>query len=243
MKICMFCITYNRPKSLSRIIECFLRQTHPQRELLILDDADQYGHQTGDGWQIVSVPRRFRTMGEKRNAAIAMASGDVDGYLCVDDDDVYLPHTLAAVNDSLEQGAWSQPRQVLEFNPDKSLKRCETYNRKNPESIAYHASWAYRRDALVRVGGYPWCMDEEYGLARNLRKNFGSSIDITGKHKPYYIYDRSANTNHFSTLGCDEKAYDIRGKEQIIKVPKIVPGWDINYAALAIPSNINVRVW
>ncbi len=44
MKICVCCCTYKRPVSLGYLIRCFERQTHAERELVILDDAGQYGH-------------------------------------------------------------------------------------------------------------------------------------------------------------------------------------------------------
>ena len=58
------------------------RTTHVTlRELMILDDAGQYENQEGDGWRLISIPSRFRSLGEKRNACAALASPDVEGYL------------------------------------------------------------------------------------------------------------------------------------------------------------------
>ena len=54
-----------------QMLRCFLAQDYPHRELLILDDASQYADQSGDRWRLVSVRRRFATLGEKRNAAAA----------------------------------------------------------------------------------------------------------------------------------------------------------------------------
>ncbi|MGE4341143.1 MAG: glycosyltransferase, partial [Pigmentiphaga sp.] len=42
MKIACLCCTFNRPAQLAEAIESFLRQTHPDKELIILDDAGQY---------------------------------------------------------------------------------------------------------------------------------------------------------------------------------------------------------
>ena len=67
----------------AHIEECLAtiqRQDYPAelRELIVVDDAGQYGNQRGDGWRVVSLPMRFRTLGEKRNASAALVSPDVD---------------------------------------------------------------------------------------------------------------------------------------------------------------------
>jgi hypothetical protein len=61
-----------------------------RRDLIIVDNG-QYEHQQGDGWHMVSIPSRFRSMGEKRNTCAALVSPDGEGFL-VADDDIYLPH-------------------------------------------------------------------------------------------------------------------------------------------------------
>jgi glycosyltransferase involved in cell wall biosynthesis len=90
MKLAVLCCAYRRPYLLGQLGESFLRQDYPRefRQLVVLDDAGQYGNQSGDGWQLVSIPARFRTLGEKRNACAALASADVEGFLVADDDDI-----------------------------------------------------------------------------------------------------------------------------------------------------------
>ena len=114
MKIAAVCCTYLRPRQLGRLIQCFLRQDYPagRRELVILDDAGQYNDQRGDGWRLVSVDRRFPSLGEKRNAAAAMVSDDVDALAPWDDDDQYLPWALSASVAALELAPWSRPSVV-----------------------------------------------------------------------------------------------------------------------------------
>jgi len=53
VRIAAVCPTYKRPHLLGRAIHCFLQQTHPDRELVILDDAGQYPTQSGDRWRLV----------------------------------------------------------------------------------------------------------------------------------------------------------------------------------------------
>jgi glycosyltransferase involved in cell wall biosynthesis len=115
MKLAALCCTFRRPHTLGQLVESFLRQVYPAdlRELVILDDAGQYENQTGEGWRLVSIPARFRSLGEKRNACAALASPDVDGFLVADDDDIYLPHWFQATADALSQAEWSRLGLVL----------------------------------------------------------------------------------------------------------------------------------
>jgi glycosyltransferase involved in cell wall biosynthesis len=89
------CPTYGRPAVLEEAIYSFLQQDYPgKKELIVLNDYDQqilaFDHPEV---QVINVPRRFRTVGEKRNAAVALASHDL--LFVWDDDDIYLPHRLS----------------------------------------------------------------------------------------------------------------------------------------------------
>src|SRR5512137_1054339 len=100
-KLACVCCTYARPDLLCQSLQCYLMQDYPadRCELIILDDANQYVSQTQTEpktWHLVTSSRRFRTLGEKRNACAALASADVDAYVVWDDDDIYLPWTLQA---------------------------------------------------------------------------------------------------------------------------------------------------
>lgn len=245
MKICVVCITYNRPALLARVIECFQRQTHQDREMIILDDANQFTQQSGDRWCIVPVQKRFLSCGEKINAAAAMASKDTEAYAKWDDDDVYLPYTLAAQSKALEKGGWSQCRQILEFDKAGGYIRQYTFHSRWPKSFAYHGSWAYRRDLFAKVRGYPFKQDEEYDMTVNCQKESGPSIDPISSEfpLPFYVYDRKSNPIHFSAAGCNQNAYDQRGKEEVIPCPVIVPAWDRDYDKIPIPSQIKERPW
>ena len=72
------CPTYRRPKLLENSIACFLAQDYPahRRELIVLDDAGEFQNQTGAGWEIISIPRRFRSLPEKFNALAGLARGE-----------------------------------------------------------------------------------------------------------------------------------------------------------------------
>ncbi|MCA9058462.1 MAG: glycosyltransferase, partial [Planctomycetaceae bacterium] len=90
------CPTYRRPQLLRESIACFEAQDYPvdRRELIILDDAGELENQTGNGWQIISIPRRFRSLPEKFNAVAALASGEI--LVVWEDDDIYLSHHISS---------------------------------------------------------------------------------------------------------------------------------------------------
>ena len=90
------CPTYHRPKLLANAVACFLAQDYPaeRRELIIVDDAQEFAPQIGQGWQLVSLSRRFQSLPEKYNALAGLAEGEV--FVVWEDDDIYLPHHISA---------------------------------------------------------------------------------------------------------------------------------------------------
>jgi hypothetical protein len=169
MKIAAVCITYKRPYSLARLIGCFEAQTHPDRELVILDDAGQYDDQEGPGWRLRSTPKRFDTLGEKRNAALAMVSDDAAGVAVWDDDDCYLPWALEACAACLEDAPWVRPSLIMIANADRTLTRYQTWTRR-PEKKLFHAAWAFRREVLQQHAyGTLGCGEDQHLMNRLLR--------------------------------------------------------------------------
>jgi hypothetical protein len=183
MKIAAVCCTYLRPKQLGRILWCFQRQDYLDRELLILDDAGQYDHQQGDRWRLVSIQPRYRTLGEKRNAAAALVGDDVDALAVWDDDDGYLPWALSSSVAALERAPWSRPSVVLLPQADGSLRQHATGG-------LFHGGWAYRRAAFRLAGGYPAIDNgEDQAFARRMEAAGIAEIDpIALGCRPFYVY-------------------------------------------------------
>jgi glycosyltransferase involved in cell wall biosynthesis len=93
-KVSGLCVTRCAPY-LQRALDCWERQTHLERELIIVHDRDPQALQ---GFRLPSDARVCvisppRTLGELRNFSIAESRGD---YLCQwDDDDWYHPQRIA----------------------------------------------------------------------------------------------------------------------------------------------------
>jgi len=250
MKIAAVCITWQEPR-LGRVIESFTRQTHPDREMCIVDDANWYPEQPhGDRWRVVSIDRRFSCLGSKRNAAAALASSDCEAFAVCDSDDLYLPHWLAAINHALQSAAWAMPTQALEWNPDGSWRRVKTW-RGSPLHRAYHGAWAFRREAFELVGGYPIWGEEDIPLARKLLEKFGPAGDPICPEfpDPYYAYSRGPGhiSESYIRLSRERQdfhreAYRLKGEERIDPVPLVV-GWERDYSKIPIPAELCERPW
>ncbi|MEN6406835.1 MAG: glycosyltransferase family A protein, partial [Thermoguttaceae bacterium] len=183
MKIAVVCVTYNRPRSLGRMIRCFERQDYAPRELVILDDAGQYCSVESPQWRLISVSRRYSTLGEKRNAAARLVGPDVELLAVWDDDDLYMPWALRASVAALRQSAWSRPSVVLHPRPDGTLRQHQTGG-------LFHSGWAYRRDAFEQVGGYPAIDNgEDQGLAGRFQQHDIAAADpIALGFLPFLVY-------------------------------------------------------
>ncbi len=233
MKIAAVCVTYLRPRQLGRMIHCFLRQDYPaaRRELVILDDAGQYANQSGEGWRLVSVPKRFPTLGEKRNAAAALVGDDVEALAVWDDDDLYLPWALSASAAALRQADWSRPSLVLHPQPDGSLRQHRTGG-------LFHGGWAYRRELFRQAGGYPAIDNgEDQALARRMVRAGATQADPCALgFPPFYVYCWSGDGWHLSGMGGDgyRRLGAVRAEKARLRIvpadgldldpPRILPG-------------------
>jgi len=206
MKIAAVCCTYLRPTQLGHMIHCFEHQDYEDRELVILDDAGQYDDTRGDRWRLISLSNRFRSLGEKRNAAAGLVSPDVEALAVWDDDDLYLPWALRASVAALRVASWSRPSRVLHPQPDGSLRQHRTGG-------LFHGGWAYRRRTFEQCGGYPAMNNgEDQALATRLLAAATPSADpMRLGYRPFYVYVWGRG-EHLSGLGPD-------GYERLAGVP------------------------
>lgn len=227
MELAALSCTYYRPQTLGQLIECFLRRDYQRelRELIILDDAVQYENQKRDGWQLVSFPRRFLSLGEKRNACAALALPDVEGFLIADDDDIYLPHWFRATADALHEAEWSRLGLMLLEHGD-GLKEHDT-------NALYHGGWAFRKDAFYRVCGYgPHNNGEDQELAGRLNEAGVSVCDPCEQHDPFYIYRYDNCSYHLSYM--DGAGYQELARDHDQAKATFSIGWPSDYTALPI---------
>jgi hypothetical protein len=218
---------------LEHVIESFLRQDYPAelRELLILDDAGQYESQHGDGWRIVSVSQRFRTLGEKRNASAALASPNVEAYCVWDDDDIYLPWHISAAVQALSQDDYTIPTALY---IDK-----RTFLERKANQYLFHGAWAFRRAAFEKVCGYPFIQSgQDQGLLRRFKAaKFGRADPLQFDSRPSYVYRwYTAHSSHLSALGAD--GYERLGILPAERVSQLKPHWERDWVELHQQANL-----
>lgn len=227
MKIAAICCTYKRPALLAEAIECFVRQDYPaeNRGLIVLDDAGQYGNQRGDGWRVVSLPMRFRTLGEKRNASAALVSPDVDAYCVWDDDDIYLPWHMSAAAAALADADYTIPTVIYSDKRNRLERKANQY--------LFHGAWAFRREAFDRVCGYPFMQSgQDQGLLKRFKSaNLRRADSIQYDPRPSYVYRwYTAHSQHISALGKD--GYERLGRVAAGRAATITPRWSHDWLGL-----------
>jgi hypothetical protein len=199
------CLTYGRPEVLEEAIYSFLCQDYPGRkELVVLNDYEEQ-HLTCDhpDVQVFNIPKRFRTVGEKMNAAVALAAHDL--LFVWDDDDIYLPHRLRF------SVARFEPHKGF-FKPDKAW----VWNHgevSGPATNLFHVGSCWSRALFDAVRGYS-AEGTGYDLVfeRRLQQHFPNSITpyAIEPHDIYYLY-RWAGTGsyHMSGFGSYQAGHNV----------------------------------
>ena len=90
------CCTFNRPILLGESIKCFLDQDYDNKEMIILNDQEGVTlklENCPENIIIINHPKRFGSLGEKRNYLKSLARGE---YCCIwDDDDLSTPFRIS----------------------------------------------------------------------------------------------------------------------------------------------------
>jgi glycosyltransferase involved in cell wall biosynthesis len=241
--VSFLCPTYNRyPRHghlLEEAVESFRRQTYPAalRELVVLNDTPgQALTCQEENVLVVNLDRRFRTLGEKRNALVALSRGDV--LLCQDDDDVSLPNRAEQAVRMLEGRCYWNPRHYwFAVGRGGEPARLEA-----PSSLGYaHNASAFTRQGFVDAGGYPFTSgDEDMHMDARLRKpQAGPPRVRDGLHglAPEdwpYVYRWGVSPHHLSGRRDLQAHYDEIGERPVQGGSfEVVPRWRHDYQVLA----------
>ena len=238
MKIAALCCTFLRSHLLRYILKCWQEQDYPPNlcELIILDDAGEYKSQTiGANCHLVSFPRRFTSLGEKRNASAALASPDVDAFAIWDDDDLYLPTALSASAKALHQAPLSRPSQVL-------YHRGGAFHRHWTGGL-YHGGWAFSRELFRRVAGYRYQSgpEDQELLARMLAAGAATADPLADGTPPFYVYQNDTNSPHISWIGGGDKIWQQLGRPHNGFKDSIEPAWPFDLRNTPILDPVHPR--
>ncbi len=187
------CLTYGRVELLEEALQCFLYQDYSGiKELIILNDLDAqtlvFEHPEV---HVINLPKRFRTVGEKRNACAALASHDL--LLVWDDDDIYFPYRISqSVQKMQEQGLRFYKPNVC-FGGD--------YGRiaRIMRSYALHASACFTRELFNQVGGYPiMSSGQDMVFHKRCRMAGAPTAHLTRYEEIFYFYRWGQIRRHLS---------------------------------------------
>jgi glycosyltransferase involved in cell wall biosynthesis len=231
--ISCLCPTFGRCGSpwqylLEEAVESFLRQTDTRSELLILNDHPAqevvFPHPRV---RVVNLPQRFRTLGEKYNALVSFASGDL--LAPWEDDDISLPHRLELSRERLGKQDY--------FNPGRFwLLDRRGLHHEHPMGVAHNLS-LFRRKAWRAVGGYPAVtgsqdaeMDQRLAGHPRVRWRNGRPLPVS---QWYYIYRWGVSPYHLSGRPRMQSYYDSLAKAAAAagRFP-LRPHWRQDYLAL-----------
>lgn len=90
------CCTFGRPVLLGEAVKCFLDQDYSNKELIVLNDqegVELFMENCPSNVKIINHPKRFNSLGEKRNYIKTLGNGDF--FAIWDDDDLYTPYRLS----------------------------------------------------------------------------------------------------------------------------------------------------
>ena len=222
------CITYGRTTLLDESVESFLRQDYPgESELVILNDLPdlrlQFKHPRV---RVVNLPCRLRTVGEKRNACVALCTGEV--IFPWDDDDISLPHRISY--------SLSRMADRRYYKADRFWYWASGHIKPPPRKGVAHAMSCWAVEFFDEVGGYPHIQS---GQDTGLEERFQGPdriVEAIDSADVYYIYRfPGTHSYHLSAHGhghgYDEAARHV-DRAGMAGDYEIAPTWRQDYLQL-----------
>lgn len=161
--VCAIMLTADRPEYARRAVECFRRQTYPDKRLLILDagmecEPGLEAEDDGVYWVPFSAAARWSMIGELRNAANAFWT-EFPILIHWDDDDYSHPNRIAEQVALLQSSGADAVgyNEMLFWREDRQLSQADVYGRENvigycdpdgPCDVLEGESWLYTGSIL-----------------------------------------------------------------------------------------------
>lgn len=222
VKVSAICLTHDFPRrlpALNEAVECFHRQTHENRELIIVNDTPgvtlEYDHPQV---RVINLTERCATLGDKRNVGTEAATGAI--IVQWDDDDIHLPHRMDQAVENLVDADYFEPHGIWRFP-----------NLSHDNNGVWSSVGAYRKSAWESVGKYESVNAiEDQRLQASLREK-DRVIKGTGEPKDSpCIYRWNDGQMHVSGNNKFDENYAASKSEP--GTYKIEPSWKQDYAAL-----------
>jgi hypothetical protein len=159
-------------------VRCFVEQTYPPRELLILNDGEEaIGVEAGNIREIRIEKVATRTLGDLRNLALELAYGD--WVIQWDDDDWYGPERIEAQMRVRRPGAAVLLGDIIHYSLHRHSGFRADWASGFPGSILHERNGTVRYPSLSR--------GEDIVFQRQFRK-----ITVVRSERPLYIYRHHA---------------------------------------------------
>jgi hypothetical protein len=236
-KVSFVTATYNRAPAylhlVEEAVECFRRNAldYPgESEMVLLNDAGgQELFCDLPGVRVVNETRRYSSLGEKLNAAIAHATGEV--ILPADDDDLSLPWRARLSVWRLAGADYFNPRAYWFLCGGKLVHEQRT-------GYAHNCS-AFRKDAWAGVGGYPPLSGpQDAAMDGLLRRHCRVVEGPLAAEESVFIYRWGCSDLHLSGQSDTAAAYRDWGRRPVAPgrfeiVPRFRPETEAVYGRLA----------
>jgi glycosyltransferase involved in cell wall biosynthesis len=197
MRVSCLMPTFNRYPTLGRLVEeaveSFLRQSYPDKELIILNDCPVqqliFDHPQV---RIINAAERYPTLSDKITAMIEASSGDA--FCRWDDDDISLPWRLSLSVEKLKGRLEWQPTTYW-FDPGKLHL--------NKGHANGHITSIWTRECLELIGGYPPKMSgwEDQEFDKRLKKLGLYKPEDIPAEEVFYLYRWGTGSQHLSGIG------------------------------------------
>ena len=184
--------------------------------------------------KIINIPKRFKSVGEKRNATVALCSYDLIAVW--DDDDIFLPHRLSFSVDMLVGKQFFKPSKAFTLS-DGRLS--------GPTMNLFHSGAIWSRSLFDQVRGYAHMVSgQDLEIEQKMEKVIGSGKNFNQiqPHEVYYVYRwGGTGSYHLSGFGKDkpDKPTGVeRIAEYVVKkaLPKghfiLQPKWLADYSKM-----------
>lgn len=193
--ISCLCCTYGRPVLLGEAVKCFLDQDYNNKELIILNDQEGVNIKCDyNNVKVYNIPKRFNSLGEKRNYIKRLANGE---YCCIwDDDDLYTPYRI------------SQSVKFFKENPSYDIIKAkdaiisvDNLNYKKANNL-FHSQAIIKKEYIDKTEYPSISVAEDIEFEKNAKIK---SVDIFPRF--WYVYRWGLNTHHVSGLSNEKESW------------------------------------
>jgi glycosyltransferase involved in cell wall biosynthesis/2-polyprenyl-3-methyl-5-hydroxy-6-metoxy-1,4-benzoquinol methylase len=237
MKFSVICLTYKRPHLLEESIYSVLSQTLTDWEMVIVNDCpEQILHFEHPQVRIFNLSKKFDSLGQKRNFAIAQALGDL--IINLDDDDLFMPNYLELISTAIGTSDWliAQKPVLLFGDTDEAIL----------SPVPQYNTFVYRRETVGKQYLYDHLNYDEispfYFKVTKRPKTSGTFRQLRpGQHGYLFRQNVSEQKYRMSQLkDGDMVSHDelLTGIECVKGDITLVPKWHKDYVALV--KNIKI---